>query len=333
MNKTCTHCNKNKNVSEFHRSKVSDGGYKNICKSCHKELYGNKSSIKKKEIRESKKQHCFFCNSIYFGKKRKYCSDNCQEEANKNRRRSKLDSELLVRLKLKDKGLYKCKDCGTIGNREDKYHRENICTDCRNKRKKEYRKKLLSEDSIAKKAIKIKEKNKLLDDKIIYQFDKIFKSFIDNCEIKQVVNKFYINKPWANPNLSRADKHKLRYKYDPEFNAKERLRNQVTKKIKMAYFSDDIRFAIARNGQSNKVEKILGFTIQQFMIDFESKFTKGMSWESFNRGEIHIDHIMPKSWFNYKSINDYSFKKCWSLKNLQPLWAKDNLVKSNKYIG
>lgn len=57
----------------------------------------------------------------------------------------------------------------------------------------------------------------------------------------------------------------------------------------------------------------------------ESLFEDGMSWD--NHGEWHIDHIKPVSLFNPKEkasvVN--------SLKNLQPLWAHENLSKGNKY--
>jgi len=56
----------------------------------------------------------------------------------------------------------------------------------------------------------------------------------------------------------------------------------------------------------------------------------GMTWEKYLKGEIHIDHIIPISLFNIISIKSKGFKKCWSLENLQPLWAKDNLKKKNK---
>jgi hypothetical protein len=52
-----------------------------------------------------------------------------------------------------------------------------------------------------------------------------------------------------------------------------------------------------------------------------------MSWD--NHGEWHIDHIIPASKF------DKTEKLCIinSLLNLQPLWAVDNLKKSNKLIN
>ena len=69
------------------------------------------------------------------------------------------------------------------------------------------------------------------------------------------------------------------------------------------------------------------------MTHLEKQFTDGMTWEKFLRGEIWMDHIKPISKFNYVSSEDIEFKECWSLNNLQPLWAKDNRRKYNKYMG
>jgi hypothetical protein len=49
---------------------------------------------------------------------------------------------------------------------------------------------------------------------------------------------------------------------------------------------------------------------------------------SGNIGEIHLDHIIPQRAFDLS--NDEEWRACWSLTNLQPLWAKDNLRKSGR---
>ena len=46
----------------------------------------------------------------------------------------------------------------------------------------------------------------------------------------------------------------------------------------------------------------------------------------------HIDHIIPQSKLLYDSMDHPNFQKCWALENLQPLWAKDNISKSNKTL-
>jgi hypothetical protein len=52
-----------------------------------------------------------------------------------------------------------------------------------------------------------------------------------------------------------------------------------------------------------------------------------MSWDRIGK-EIHIDHIIPLS--SAKS-EDEIYKLC-HYTNLQPLWAEDNLKKSNKIL-
>ena len=53
-----------------------------------------------------------------------------------------------------------------------------------------------------------------------------------------------------------------------------------------------------------------------------------MSWENY--GKWHIDHIIPRVYFNIQELGDEEFQKCWSLENLRPLWAKDNIMKKDK---
>jgi hypothetical protein len=40
----------------------------------------------------------------------------------------------------------------------------------------------------------------------------------------------------------------------------------------------------------------------------------------------NIDHIIPQAKLPYTSEKDVNFKKCWSLNNLRPYSAKQNLL-------
>lgn len=123
--------------------------------------------------------------------------------------------------------------------------------------------------------------------------------------------------------------YRIRYKYDTEFNLKERIRNQLTKqKKKYPNLDYAIRQAVSIN-QNTKYFDVLGYTKEQLKKHLEKKFTDDMNWEEFRNGKIHIDHIKPQSLFDLKDLND--IKECWSLNNLQPLWAKENIKKSDKY--
>ena len=77
--------------------------------------------------------------------------------------------------------------------------------------------------------------------------------------------------------------------------------------------------------------KMLPYTPQKLIAHLESQFTDGMSWE--NRSEWHIDHIRPVSSYDFTTNTENTIKECWALNNLQPLWAFDNISKSDKWDG
>ena len=53
----------------------------------------------------------------------------------------------------------------------------------------------------------------------------------------------------------------------------------------------------------------------------------GMSWD--NMGKWHLDHIKPCKTFDLSKQEEQL--KCFNYKNIQPLWATDNLKKGSKY--
>lgn len=73
--------------------------------------------------------------------------------------------------------------------------------------------------------------------------------------------------------------------------------------------------------------KLLGCSINEFKLYLESRFKKNMTWDNY--GKWHIDHIKPISKFDLTIEEEQ--KKCFHFTNLQPLWALDNIRKSNKY--
>lgn len=75
-------------------------------------------------------------------------------------------------------------------------------------------------------------------------------------------------------------------------------------------------------------EKLLGCTIEEFRDYILSKCPKGTTLKDFNRYGYHIDHIIPISFAKTKE----DIVKLCHYTNLQPLWWKDNIVKSNKII-
>jgi hypothetical protein len=60
----------------------------------------------------------------------------------------------------------------------------------------------------------------------------------------------------------------------------------------------------------------------------EAKFTEGMTLD--NHGKWHIDHIKPCASFDL--LHKKQQRKCFHYKNLQPLWAHENLSKGAKTL-
>ena len=126
------------------------------------------------------------------------------------------------------------------------------------------------------------------------------------------------NKKWA---LKNKEARKLIYtrsyhkrtNEDPLIMLKSRLRKRL-----------QAIFTAKKYTKHNKSCDILGTTFNNIKEYLESQFVEGMNWD--NRNCWHIDHIIPLSSAN----SEEELIKLCHYTNLQPLWAKDNLQKSNK---
>jgi hypothetical protein len=76
-------------------------------------------------------------------------------------------------------------------------------------------------------------------------------------------------------------------------------------------------------------EKLLGCTWQQAREHLEAQFRPGMSWETYGQKGWHIDHIRPCASFDLSDPEQQ--RQCFHYSNLQPLWAAENLSKSDKW--
>lgn len=106
------------------------------------------------------------------------------------------------------------------------------------------------------------------------------------------------------------------YKNDGNFKIRVVLKNRTLESLKVQSVK-----------KSNKTLELIGCSVNELWEHLEGQFTDGMTRQ--NHGEWHIDHIKPCSAFDLTDPKQQ--KECFNYKNLQPLWAQDNLKKSNKW--
>lgn len=116
-------------------------------------------------------------------------------------------------------------------------------------------------------------------------------------------------------NECRAKYQKEKSKTDPIFLLKRRCRSRIYDALRKKGWTKKRKFA-----------EYLGCSEQEFKDHIESLFTEGMTWEKLHNGEIHIDHHFPLS---LAETEEDVYRLC-HYKNLKPMWAMDNIKKSNK---
>jgi len=82
--------------------------------------------------------------------------------------------------------------------------------------------------------------------------------------------------------------------------------------------------------RSKSTEELLGCTYKEGRQHIENQFAEGMNWDNYGLHGWHIDHIMPCASFDLSDPEQQ--KECFHYTNLQPLWAEDNLKKSDKIL-
>ena len=96
-------------------------------------------------------------------------------------------------------------------------------------------------------------------------------------------------------------------------------------------FSNQVWWALKGKKSFRKWELLVGYSVSDLRFHLERQFTGGMTWDNY--GQWHIDHVVPVSSFQFTSAEEPAFRACFSLSNLRPLWAVDNLSKGAKRLN
>ncbi len=170
-----------------------------------------------------------------------------------------------------------------------------------------------------------------------YQQDKIFCSkkcsgaeakrnwLSQNPELRKVIANTYTNQIISEGGeryekmRKRSTQYKIkRYKEDPAYKLIHLVRSTLL---------------IALKDQSLEKEertlKYLGCSINEFKEFIRKQFKVGMKWENHNINGWHLDHVRPCKSFDLNQKEQ--FFTCFNFRNYQPLWAKENIQKKDKY--
>ncbi len=136
-------------------------------------------------------------------------------------------------------------------------------------------------------------------------------NYLENRKERGVRGKQYFQKNKESTNECRR-KH---YKTDISFRILSNLRSRI-------------RGALHGYNKSVKTIELIGCTISELKAHLQKQFQVGMSWDNY--GKWHVDHKTPCTLFDL--IKPGEQKVCFNYMNLQPLWAADNIRKSNRVV-
>ena len=218
----------------------------------------------------------------------------------------------------------KCKEskylCGFQKNKYSKDGHRSECSECSKKNNK-----LKSKDVLNEYHRNYREKNrtKLNENQRQYYLNNRDKELLRNRLHKEkkltknsLLKKIKSTESWQKKNKELFyTKRKEKYKNNIIFKLSQTVRNRLNLFLK-----------ITKHDKNYKTFNIIGCSPKFLKEHLETKFIDGMSWD--NRSEWHIDHIIPLS---SAKTEEELYGLC-HYTNLQPLWAEDNLKKSNKIL-
>lgn len=137
-------------------------------------------------------------------------------------------------------------------------------------------------------------------------------------KIRETANEYY--KKNAKLICEKNQIYKVKRKeIDPLFKLKIALRGRTGTILKHKGYK-----------KNTKTETILGASFDICKLHIEKKFTKGMNWSNYGKGEgrWNIDHKIPLASAN----TEEDLIKLCHYTNLQPLWETENMKKSDKIL-
>lgn len=139
---------------------------------------------------------------------------------------------------------------------------------------------------------------------------------------------------------TKAEWFKYKYREFEQFRDAQKMKQSLKRKLRGKVFKM-VEAAIYNSTESNSfstaTEKVLGYSSKEFHEHMKSLYTEDMTVDK--RCDVHIDHIIPVSLFVKSGAFEGSAEEvlkqvrlCWSLPNLRPMRASDNIRKGAKIV-
>ncbi len=156
-----------------------------------------------------------------------------------------------------------------------------------------------------------------------------------------------VKKQWEHNNPKNASERERKWlQKNPEYMKKYARSPRVRRRISLYFkqlrkenpkirldqnMANLIGYSLRGKKAGKRWEFLVDYVLKDLMEHLESQFDDKMNWNNYGN-YWHVDHILPRSSFQYNSSDDPEFKRCWALKNLQPLEKTANLRKNNKIL-
>ena len=136
-------------------------------------------------------------------------------------------------------------------------------------------------------------------------------------------------------NKEKILKRNKKYRMKPEVKKMNNKRLREKRKTNLKFnLNGRMSIAIGKTLKDGKSGKswldLVPYTLKDLIKRLKHTMPESYDWQDYLDGNLHIDHIIPKSVFNFTKPEHEDFKRAWRLSNLQLLPAKENLKKGAK---
>lgn len=230
----------------------------------------------------------------------------------------------------------RCQSDYTIQFNKERYKNDTEFKKKKNIQVKEYKEK--NKDKVSKWSSDWAKNNRDKVNEIAREYRKKNPEYFKN-KLKRIHRKRWDNDPEYRERVSRQSKERFQKLYYNDEEYRENCIKKVQENHKKRYKTDEMyKFitnirrvvwgAFRRMGYT-KISRSMDILGAEWIVvkeHFETLFQDGMTWDNYGVNGWHVDHIIPIS----SADNEDDVIKLNHYKNLQPLWAKDNLRKGNK---